>query len=99
MKNEEQATPEEEENWNRLLGAARKSGGTTPDIDAEAPPDSLTSRIPKWREAVLEMARALLWKRWSWIVALGALLLLFAVWLYFRTAGSGPIIEPPNIVP
>lgn len=90
--------PSNEENWNRLLGAARKTGSTTPEPPPAEPPASIWQRIPEWRENVMAMARTLLWRRWSWIIAAVALLILLLVWILLKT-DPDPIIEPPVTFP
>jgi hypothetical protein len=96
--NSDDDQPTTEDNWSRLLGAARKTGGTTPEPPPAEPPASIWKRFPEWRENVLAVARTLLWRRWSWITAVLALLVFLLVWFLLRT-DPDPIIEPPVLFP
>ena len=84
-----------EQRWKRLVDAARM----TPDHEEpeESVPPGFRERIHGLRDVVAAFAKALLWRRWSVVLAICCLALFLAVLAVTRCNAPGdPLILPPE---
>jgi hypothetical protein len=85
----------QDDSWNRLLKAAKKSGAGTESGRDSSPPDDFVSRMRSARKALWGLARTLLWRRWSLVAIAVAAALYLIVWLVLKD-DPAPLIPPPE---
>ncbi|MBB07956.1 MAG: hypothetical protein CMN03_06800 [Roseibacillus sp.] len=75
--------PDKNNQWNRLVDAAREAGATTENGEGpeDHAPSTFVSGVITMRQGLWKFARTVLWRRWSLIVALMAI----ALYLVFYT--------------
>lgn len=84
--------------WQKLVAAAARS--RAPEPEHKTPPPGFAARIVALRQSVVAMARVLLWRRWSVILAMLCLLVLGVVFSLYRcTRPEPPLIEMPELQP
>lgn len=89
---------EPDEPWKQLVQAARKSRAEAPpEHDATAPPQFVT-RIRTMRKSLWRIARTILWRRWSLVAIVLAILTYLIVYLVLDRAPTPaiPTPEPPD---
>tara|TARA_B100000459_G_scaffold88189_1_gene49606 strand:- start:474 stop:779 length:306 start_codon:yes stop_codon:yes gene_type:complete len=85
-----------ENQWSRLVDAARDAGATTREEQHDAAPSTFISQIITLKEGLWKFARTVLWRRWSLVAALLALLLYLSLFLILRSTSpsSAPSTAP-----
>ena len=83
-----------ENQWSRLVDAAREAGATTQEEQDEAAPSTFISRVITLKEGLWKFARTVLWRRWSLVAALLALLLYLTFFLVLRSPSPNSIQSP-----
>ena len=86
--------PEKENQWSRLVDAARDAGATTREEQHDAAPSTFISRVITLRKGLWKFARTVLWRRWSLVAALLALLLYLTFFLVLRSFSPNSIQSP-----
>ena len=85
---------ESDQPWKELVKAAQKARAKAPDEEAPAPPPNFVSRMREMRRSLWRMARTILWRRWSLVAIVIALLLYLVAYLILRP-DPAPTIPPP----
>lgn len=85
--------------WNRLVGAAREAGATEEDHQKEEAPSTFVSRVVKMREGLWQFAKTVLWRRWSAIAALIAILLYLLFHFVMKMNPPEPAPNPSLPLP
>lgn len=90
-------SPDTPDPWDKLVGAARESGAAETKVTDEAPPPGFVSRLASLRGSLLRFARTLLWRRWSAVAAVAALVLYLVVYLILKSNPSevAPVLPIP----
>ncbi len=84
-----------EQSWKRLVNAAPKAPDHK-ELEESVPP-GFRERIHGLRDVVAAFAKALLWRRWSVVLAVCCLVLFLAVLAVTRCNEPGdPLIVPPE---
>ncbi len=95
--------PDKNNQWSRLIDAAREAGATTENEDSSKDHASSTfvSGVITMRKGLWKFARTVLWRRWSLIVALLAiaLYLIFYFTMTPDTPGQNATPEPTRTLP
>ena len=87
---------EPEQQWRKLVKAARQ----VPDEPEETVSPGFLARARGLRVAAMAFAKALLWRRWSLILAAFCILLFLAALTVTRcNTPEDPLIAPPELVP
>ncbi|MAT30237.1 MAG: hypothetical protein CMP29_00425 [Roseibacillus sp.] len=86
--------PDKENQWSRLVDAARDAGATTREEQHDAAPSTFISRVITLREGLWKFARTVLWRRWSLVAALLALLLYLTFFLILRSTSPSSVPSP-----
>lgn len=91
---------DKENQWRRLVDAAKDAGATTGEDQHDAAPSTFVSGVITLKEGLWRFARTVLWRRWSLVAALLALLLYLSLFLILRsTAPSSAPSTPPLTLP
>ncbi len=87
-----------EQKWQKLVAAARRT--SLPADEPRSPPAGFASRVVAMREAIIGLARVLLWRRWSVTVAILCIIIFVMTFtIYQCTAPHPPLIETPELLP
>ena len=83
---------DQENAWKRLVDAAKESGATGEDLAEEPAPSGFVGRVVAMREGLWKFARTILWRRWSLVAALIAIVLYLL--FYFVMKSNPPTPDP-----
>ena len=86
---------EPDQPWKELVKAAHKARAESPDDASPTPPPNFVSRMREMRQSLWQIARTILWRRWSLIAIVIALLLYLVAYFLLRT-DPAPTIPPPE---
>jgi hypothetical protein len=78
--------------WTRFVDAAKDAGATEDDASVEAAPSGFVKRVIAMREGLWKFAKTILWRRWSLVAALLAIVLYLT--LYFVMKSNPPTPDP-----
>ena len=83
---------DQENAWNRLVGAAKDAGAAGDDEPIEAAPSGFVKRVITMREGLWLFAKTVLWRRWSLAAAVIAIILYLV--FYFVMKANPPESAP-----
>lgn len=83
--------------WRRLLDTGHRPGGAPTGVSSiPVPPPGFLELLRAQRAGLWKIARALLWRKWSLLLALAALILFFATLFHNEFIDtSAPAIPRP----
>jgi hypothetical protein len=88
---------DKENQWRRLVDAAKDAGATTGEDQHDAAPSTFVSGVITLKEGLWKFARTVLWRRWSLVAALLALLLYLTFFLILRSSSTSLDQTPPPL--
>jgi hypothetical protein len=89
---------DDDETWNQLVNAAKQVGAGKTGIEERSAPQRFVAHMRKVRGTLWDLAKALLWRRWSLIAIVVACVLYLIAYLLLKQ-DPAPVIptpQPPN---
>ena len=81
---------DQQNSWNRFIDAAKNAGATKDRAAADKPPSSFVSSVIAMRENLWQFAKTVLWRRWSLVAALIAIVLYLTFYVIMKTNPPEP---------